>query len=61
MAPRPSQALDALENAQLAVTALPVDSALLKTDLANYREQLIELKEAQLNVNRAKPLRTATR
>ena len=44
------KALDALEIAQLAVTALPVDSALLKTDLAAYREQLIKLKEAQLNV-----------
>ncbi|WP_395609529.1 methyl-accepting chemotaxis protein [Pseudomonas sp. B22129] len=40
--------LDALAVAQTAVTTLPVDSALLKTDLANYRDQLIKLKEAQL-------------
>jgi methyl-accepting chemotaxis protein len=41
--------LDALEAAQAAVLQLPVDSMLLKTDLANYREQLLKLKEAQLN------------
>lgn len=48
-----SQALDALDIAQTAVTALPVDSALLKTDLARYREQLLKLKQAQLNVETA--------
>ena len=41
--------LDALEAAQAAVLQLPVDSMLLKTDLANYRAQLLKLKEAQLN------------
>ena len=45
-----SQALDALDIAQAAVTALPVDSALLKTDLTDYRGQLLKLKQAQLNV-----------
>ena len=40
--------LDALDVAQAAVTRLPVDSTLLKTDLANYRAQLLTLKEAQL-------------
>ncbi|MBD8148037.1 methyl-accepting chemotaxis protein [Pseudomonas fluorescens] len=45
-----SQTLDALDIAQAAVTTLPVDSALLKADLANYRAQLVKLKEAQLNV-----------
>lgn len=45
-----SQTLDALDGAQAAVTTLPVDSALLKTDLANYRAQLVKLKQAQLNV-----------
>ncbi|AUZ44341.1 methyl-accepting chemotaxis protein [Pseudomonas orientalis] len=44
-----STALDALEAAQMAVMALPVDAALLKTQLTTYREQLITLKEAQLN------------
>lgn len=43
------QALDALNVAQAAVTALPVDAVLLKADLANYREQLTKLKDAQLN------------
>lgn len=43
-----SSTLDALDVAQAAVTRLPVDSALLKTDLANYRAQLLTLKEAQL-------------
>ncbi|WP_339457295.1 methyl-accepting chemotaxis protein [Pseudomonas sp. EA_65y_Pfl1_P120] len=43
-----SNTLDALDVAQAAVTRLPVDSALLKTDLANYRAQLLTLKEAQL-------------
>ncbi|WP_219266445.1 methyl-accepting chemotaxis protein [Pseudomonas sp. Xaverov 259] len=43
------QALDALNVAQAAVTALPVDAALLKADLANYREQLTKLRDAQLN------------
>jgi methyl-accepting chemotaxis protein len=45
-----SQTLGALDTAQTAVTAQPVDAALLKTDLANYREQLIKLKQAQLNI-----------
>ena len=40
--------LDALEVAQTAVTDLPVDSTLLKADLANYRAQLVQLKEAQI-------------
>ena len=40
--------LDALDRAQAAVTRLPVDSALLKTDLMDYRAQLITLKEAQV-------------
>jgi methyl-accepting chemotaxis protein len=44
-----TKTFEALEVAQTAVTTLPVDSALLKTDLANYREQLAKLKEAQLN------------
>jgi methyl-accepting chemotaxis protein len=45
-----SQALDALDIAQTAVTTLPVDSAPLKADLSQYRAQLLKLKEAQLNV-----------
>ncbi|AZF40573.1 Methyl-accepting chemotaxis sensor/transducer protein [Pseudomonas sp. R1-43-08] len=45
-----SQALDALDIAQKAVFMLPVDSALLKTDLNDYRAQLLKLKQAQLNV-----------
>ncbi|MEX5594532.1 methyl-accepting chemotaxis protein [Pseudomonas orientalis] len=45
-----NQTLDALDAAQAAVTTLPVDSTLLKTDLANYRSQLVKLKEAQLSV-----------
>ncbi len=40
--------LDALDIAQAAVTELPVDSVLLKTDLANYRAQLLALKDAQV-------------
>jgi methyl-accepting chemotaxis protein len=44
-----TKTFETLEVAQTAVTTLPVDSALLKTDLANYREQLAKLKEAQLN------------
>lgn len=40
--------LDALDVAQAAVTELPVDSTLLKADLANYRTQLVKLKEAQI-------------
>ena len=44
-----NNALTALEAAQAAVLQLPVDAVLLKTDLANYREQLLKLKEAQLN------------
>jgi methyl-accepting chemotaxis protein len=43
-----SQSLAVLEAAQAAVTQLPVDAVLLKTDLANYREQLLKLKEIQL-------------
>ena len=43
-----SKVLDALEVAQVAVMTLPVDATLLKTRLANYREQLIKLKEAQV-------------
>jgi len=45
-----NQTLDALDAAQATVTTLPVDSTLLKTDLANYRAQLVKLKEAQLSV-----------
>jgi methyl-accepting chemotaxis protein len=41
--------LDTLEVALVAVATLPVDSKQLKTDLALYREQLLKLKEAQLN------------
>ncbi|MCP2055536.1 UNVERIFIED_ORG: methyl-accepting chemotaxis protein [Pseudomonas fluorescens] len=44
-----TQALEALNVAQAAVTALPVDAALLKADLSSYREQLTRLKDAQLN------------
>ncbi|TFF04937.1 methyl-accepting chemotaxis protein [Pseudomonas sp. BCA14] len=44
-----ARTLDALEVAQAAVATLPVDSAPLKTELANYREQLTKLKDAQLN------------
>lgn len=44
------QTLGALDAAQTAVTAQPVDAALLKIDLANYREQLIKLRQAQLNI-----------
>lgn len=44
-----SQTLDALETALAAVTALPVDSSVLKVDLAAYRTQLMALKDAQLN------------
>ncbi|MBI6657556.1 methyl-accepting chemotaxis protein [Pseudomonas carnis] len=43
------QSLDELQAALASVTALPVDSTLLKTDLANYREQLLKLKQAQLD------------
>ncbi|NVZ20249.1 HAMP domain-containing methyl-accepting chemotaxis protein [Pseudomonas costantinii] len=43
-----SQTLDALEISLAAVTTLPVDSTLLKTDLADYRVQLNALKETQL-------------
>ena len=43
------KALDALDVAQAAVTSLPVDSALLKTDLAQYRALLTTLKQAQLD------------
>ena len=41
-------ALDALDIAQGAVINLPVDSTLLRSDLANYREQLSRLKDAQV-------------
>ena len=44
-----TQALEALNVAQAAVTALPVDAAQLKVDLSSYREQLTRLKDAQLN------------
>ncbi|WLH85226.1 methyl-accepting chemotaxis protein [Pseudomonas sp. FP2338] len=44
-----TQALEALNVAQAAVTALPVDAAQLKADLSSYREQLTRLKDAQLN------------
>ncbi|WP_248733065.1 methyl-accepting chemotaxis protein [Pseudomonas sp. MWU13-2517] len=44
-----ARTLDALEVAQAAVATLPVDSAPLKTELVNYREQLTKLKDAQLN------------
>ncbi len=46
-------ALEALDIAQDAVTSLPTDSTLLKTDLANYRAKLIMLKDAQLNTETA--------
>ena len=45
--------LDALEVAQTAVTELPVDSTLLKADLANFRAQLVQLKEAQITTETA--------
>jgi len=41
------KALDALDVAQVAVTSLPVDATLLKTDLAQYRALLTTLKQAQ--------------
>ena len=44
-----TQALEALNVAQAAVTALPVDAAQLKVDLSSYREQLTRLKNTQLN------------
>ncbi|MPR01545.1 HAMP domain-containing protein [Pseudomonas sp. MAFF 212408] len=43
------KALDVMQVAQNKVATLPVDATKLKTDLANYLEQLIKLKEAQLN------------
>ncbi|NWC55752.1 methyl-accepting chemotaxis protein [Pseudomonas veronii] len=43
------KALDALDVAQVAVTSLPVDATLLKTDLAQYRSLLTTLKQAQLD------------
>ena len=43
-----AQTLDTLDVTHAAVTSLPVDSALLKTDVAAYRAQLIKLKEAQV-------------
>ncbi|RMP59968.1 hypothetical protein ALQ18_03166 [Pseudomonas marginalis pv. marginalis] len=43
------KALNVMQVAQNTVATLPVDATELKTDLANYREQLIKLKEAQLN------------
>ncbi|UII71940.1 methyl-accepting chemotaxis protein [Pseudomonas sp. HN11] len=45
--------LQAMDIAQSAVASLPVDSAPLGTDLANYRAQLIKLKEAQLTTETA--------
>ena len=47
------QTLDALDVAQAAVTELPVDSTLLKADLANYRTQLALLKETQITTETA--------
>lgn len=41
-------ALQALDHAQAAVAALPVDSSALKSALLDYRTQLTRLKEAQL-------------
>lgn len=48
-----SHALNALDVAQAAVTDLPADSTLLKADLANYREQLLALKDAQVTTETA--------
>ncbi|PJK35249.1 methyl-accepting chemotaxis protein [Pseudomonas sp. S10E 269] len=48
-----SNALNALDVAQAAVTDLPADSTLLKADLANYREQLLALKDAQVTTETA--------
>lgn len=45
--------LDALDRAQAAVTRLPVDSALLKADLAAFRTLLVTLKDAQLTTETA--------
>ncbi|WP_460132082.1 methyl-accepting chemotaxis protein [Pseudomonas sp. S1_E04] len=42
-------ALAALEQAQAAVVALPVDTAPLNAELANYRKQLAKLTQAQLD------------
>lgn len=47
------KALGELEAAQAVVMNLAVDAAQLKTELANYREQLVKLKEAQLNTENA--------
>ncbi|MFK9003516.1 methyl-accepting chemotaxis protein [Pseudomonas pergaminensis] len=48
-----SNALNALDVAQAALTDLPADSTPLKADLANYRAQLIALKDAQLTTETA--------
>ncbi|MGB3124753.1 MAG: methyl-accepting chemotaxis protein [Pseudomonas sp.] len=45
--------LDALDRAQAAVTRLPVDSTLLKADLAAFRTLLVTLKDAQLTTETA--------
>lgn len=47
------KALDTLAIAQAAVTRLPVDSTLLETDLADYRAQLLMLKDAQVTTETA--------
>ena len=47
------RALGALDTAQGAVNNLPVDSTLLSTDLASYREQLSRLKDAQITTETA--------
>ena len=48
-----AKTLDALDLAQAAVTRLPADSALLKTELTQYRNLLVTLKEAQLTTETA--------
>ncbi|QXQ19222.1 methyl-accepting chemotaxis protein [Pseudomonas tolaasii] len=48
-----AKSLDALDLAQAAVTRLPADSALLNTELTQYRNLLITLKEAQLTTETA--------
>jgi len=48
-----AKSLDALDLAQAAVTHLPADSALLNTELTQYRNLLITLKEAQLTTETA--------
>ncbi|MGY2163352.1 methyl-accepting chemotaxis protein [Pseudomonas tolaasii] len=48
-----AKSLDALDLAQAAVTRLPADSALLNTELTQYRSLLVTLKEAQLTTETA--------